>query len=220
MSDFRDNIQNYISTRFAPEDDLLKQILQDQLAGGGPMMNIGPDQGKFLSLLIQLHKPRRVLELGSYFGYSSIWIARALQKLESKEPGHRLDCIEISEKQCNIIKKYFQIAGLEYLVNVHQGAGLDLMNKFKNENQFFDMIFIDADKANYPLYLDLAYSLLPIGGVLLADNCLWDGKVLNTENPDNQTLAIQKFNDKLSVHDDFDSLIVTIQDGLAIGIKR
>jgi caffeoyl-CoA O-methyltransferase len=220
MSDFRDKIQNYIAGRFAPEDDLLKQILQDQLAGGGPMMNIGPDQGKFLSLLIQLHKPRRVLEVGSYYGYSSIWIARALQKLEDTKPGHRLECIEISEKQCNIIKDYFQTAGLQDIVTIHQGAGLDLMNKLKNEKQIFDMIFIDADKANYPIYLDLAYELLPSGGVLIADNCLWDGKVLNNDNPDNQTAAIQKFNDKLAIHQGFDSLIITIQDGLAIGIKR
>ena len=220
MSDFRDQIQNYISTRFAPEDDLLNQILQDQLAGGGPMMNIGPDQGKFLSLLIQLHKPRRVLEVGSYYGYSSIWIARTLQKLEGLETGHRLDCIEVSEKQCQIIRNFFRTADLENLVTVHQGTGIDLMNKFKNENQIFDMIFIDADKANYPLYLDLAYSLLPSGGVLLADNCLWDGNVLNNKNPDNQTIAIQNFNDKLANHRGFDSVIITIQDGLAMGIKR
>jgi caffeoyl-CoA O-methyltransferase len=220
MSDNRNQLQTYISSKFAPEDDLLKQILQDQLAGGGPMMNIGPDQGKFLSLLIQIHQPQRILEIGSYYGYSSIWIARALQKLETLKPGHRLECVEVSQKQCQIIQNYFKIAGLENLVTIHHGAGLDLMHKFKNENQFFDMIFIDADKANYPKYLDLAYELLPKGGILLADNCLWDGKILNTENPDNQTSAIQQFNEKLAIHEGFNSVIITIQDGLAIGIKH
>jgi caffeoyl-CoA O-methyltransferase len=220
MSDTRNAVIEYICDRFAREDDLLKQILQDQLAGGGPMMNIGPDQGKLLDLLVRLHKPRLVLELGSYFGYSSIWIARALKDLSAIKPGHQLYCVEISEKQCSIIKNYLSQAGLSDLVTVTQGAGLDLMNKFIRDGMSFDMIFIDADKANYPHYLDLAYALLPSGGLLLVDNCIWNGQVADLNFNDTQTQSIRAFNDKLAAHEGFNSVIITIQDGLALGIKK
>ena len=242
MSDFRGGVADYISETFKLEDEILKDIIKQQSSASGPMMNIGPDQGKLIELLIKIHKPQRVLEIGSYFGYSAVWLARALKSNlvkadENAEIGDceqtpsgrvaertssrqypLLTCLEKSSKQVPIIKDNLEKAGLSSITEVLEGDALDFLKKQAVDS--FDLIFIDADKANYPLYLDLAYSLLPNGGVLIADNCLWDGKVLNTENPDNQTLAIQKFNDKLSIHDGFDSLIVTIQDGLAIGIKR
>lgn len=215
MSDYRSEIVDYICERFAQEDELLKDVLEQQRKGGGPMMNVGPDQGKFLSLLVKLHKPKNILEVGSYFGYSSVWLARAV-----KEIGTHLYCAEISEPQCKIIEANLKKDALSDCTTVLQGSGVDIMNKFINEGKSFEMIFVDADKTNYSNYLDLATRLLPSGGLLLVDNCIWDNKVLDKVNPDSSTKAIQAFNDKLAVHPDFDSLIVTIQDGLAFAVKK
>ncbi len=214
MSDFRTEIVNYISSRFAQEDEVLNELLLDQKSGGGPMMNIGPDQGKFLYLITVLLKPQRILELGSYYGYSAIWMARGLEKLGTG----KLHCVEVSDKQCQVIKKHIEKAGLVDFTDVHHGSGIDMMKKFIKENQSFDVIFVDADKANYVNYLDLAYDLLPVGGLLLVDNCLWDAKVLDSD-VDTITKNIQAFNDKLAADKRFESSILTIQDGLSFSVK-
>lgn len=213
MSDSRNPVVEYICRLFVEEDSLLKNILERQLMSGGPMMNVGPDQGKLLYLLAKLINPQRVLEVGSYFGYSSVWLARALPS------GAKLHCVEVSEPQCRVLEKTFIEAGLQDLVDVHQGSGVDLMQKFINEKKSFDLIFIDADKKNYPNYLKLADQLLISGGVLLVDNCLWNNKVLES-NPDEQTRAIQKFNLDLASHKNFESTLITIQDGLVLAIKN
>lgn len=221
MSDSRDLLVEYISERFAQEDELLLDILQQQRDGGGPMMNIGPDQGKFLYLLVQLMKPSQVLEVGSYFGYSSVWIARSLRGTSvTKQSNAKLHCVEVSAKQCEILAQNFKRDGLGDVTEIHQGSGLDLMQKFIDEKRQFEMIFIDADKANYSNYLDLAYDLLPSGGLLLVDNCFWDGKVVDINVSDKQTQSIRDFNDKLAKHSGFESSLVTIQDGLAFAVKR
>ena len=222
MSDARDTLIQYISERFAQEDGLLQDILEQQRQGGGPMMNIGPDQGKFLYLLVKLMQPKQVLELGSYYGYSSIWLARSLlssRGAERRRDLPKLHCIEVSAKQCEILKANFAKDGLEDYTEVHQGSGIDLMQKFIDEAKQFDMVFVDADKANYVNYLDLAYDLLPSGGLLLVDNCFWDGKVLDSGADDKQTQSIRDFNDKLAQHSGFESSLVTIQDGLAFAVK-
>lgn len=217
MSDLRNPVTEYIIERFAQEDEILKNILENQKAGQGPQMNIGADQGKLLELLVKIHKPKRILEIGSYYGYSSIWLARALAKLSS---GEKLVCVEVSEKQCDILKEHFKLAQIEAFTEVIQGSGIEIMTKFINEKKFFDMIFIDADKANYPQYLELSAKLLPKGGLLTVDNTLWNGKVIDESIKDKQTCSIREFNDKLSLSQDFDSLIITIQDGLALAIKN
>lgn len=216
MSDERSPVVNYISERFASEDTVLKSVLETQFAGGGPMMNIGPDQGKFLALLVKLMRPQNVLEVGSYYGYSAIWMARALRAVE----GSKLHCIEVSEPQCKILTEHMKLAAVEDLVEIHHGSGLDVMNRFINEGRQFEMVFIDADKANYSNYLDLSISLIPSGGLLLVDNCLWNGQVVDSSYGDKQTQAIRDFNDRLAASGDFESVILTVQDGLAMAIKK
>ncbi len=213
MSDQRPALIKYINDSFAPEDKVLKDILAQQEAAGGPMMNVGPDQGKFLYLLMKMLKPKKVLEIGSYFGYSAVWLARAL------EEASELLCVERSEKQCQIIKNNLQKAGLDKKTTVYQASGLDAMQKFIDEDQKFDVIFIDADKKNYPNYFKLAAQLLEKDSVLLVDNCIWSERILD-ENPDEQTQAIKEFNKLLAESQDFESTLLTIQDGLCIGIKN
>ncbi len=226
MSDERNAVVNYISERFAREDTVLKQILDAQRAGGGPMMNIGPDQGKLLALLVKLMRPQNVLEVGSYYGYSAVWIARALRggviarSEATKQSIPALHCIEVSEPQCKILHEHMKLAEVDDLVKIYQGSGIDVMNKFIDEGRQFEMVFIDADKANYSNYLDLSAKLIPSGGLLLVDNCLWNGQVIDSSFNDNQTQAIRDFNDKLAKSKDFESVILTVQDGLALAVKK
>lgn len=212
MSDERSALINYITENFAQEDSLLKDIICQQEAAGGPMMNVGPDQGKFLYLLMKMLKPKTVLEIGSYFGYSAVWLARALDK------DAMLTCVESSGKQCQIIKENLRKAGLDKVTQVLEAKGLDVMQKFVFEKEIFDVIFIDADKKNYPNYFKEASKLLRKGGVLLVDNCIWYGKILDA-NPDDQTQAIIEFNRLLAESKDFESTLLTVQDGLCIGVK-
>jgi predicted O-methyltransferase YrrM len=213
MSDERTALIEYISKNFAPEDEVLKGIIKQQEVAGGPMMNVGPDQGKFLYLLMKMLKPKTVLEIGSYFGYSALWIARALSD------DAMLTCVERSGKQVEIIKENLVTAGLENKSEVIEAAGLDAMQKFVSEEKTFDVIFIDADKKNYPNYFKEASKLLKSGGVLLVDNCIWSGRILD-ENPDEQTKAIIEFNRLLAQSKDFESTLLTVQDGLCIGVKK
>ncbi len=227
MSDERSPLINYISGLFAPEDYILNNVLAAQEAGGGPMMNIGPDQGKFLYLLVKLARAQNVLEIGSYYGYSSIWLGRAVHELNlsrkrlCKEVFHKLDCVELDIEQADIVRNHLRDAGLEECSEVFTGSGVAMMEKFITEGRCYDVIFVDADKGNYPQYLDLASKLLPSGGLLLVDNVIWSGRVLEPDaNCDKNTLAIKAFNEKLAKSADFDSVITTVQDGLALAVKR
>lgn len=215
MSDERTAVVEYISERFAQEDFLLNNILADQEAGGGPMMNIGPDQGKFLNLLIKIHKPKRILEVGSYFGYSSIWMGRAARDIDAQ-----LVCVEKSAEQVEIIRNYIEQDQLTNNMQIIAASGVDQMQKFIDTDKSFDMVFIDADKGNYSNYLDLAAQLLPQGGLVLVDNTIWYGKVADQSFEDNTTQSIRDFNDKLAQDERFESVIVTVQDGLAMGLKK
>ncbi len=213
MSDERNSIINYICELYAPEDDLCRKILAKQ-ASLGPMMNIGPDQAKFITLLISMLKPQRFLELGSYCGYSSLWIARALQALG---PNHHLHCIESSAKHIEVLQEHLAEAAVLDLCTIYQGLGIDVMTELIKQEIKFDMIFIDADKNNYPQYLELAWELLPRGGILLADNTLWGGEVINSNSTDTRVQALRLFNEELAKK--WNSCLLTIQDGLSIGIR-
>ncbi len=227
MSDDRSPVVEYISNLFAPEDYILNNVLAAQEAGGGPMMNIGPDQGKFLYLLVKLVRAQNVLEIGSYYGYSSIWLGRAVHELNltrkrlCKEVFHKLDCVELDATQAEIVRGHLRDAGLEDCSEVFSGSGVELMERFISEGRFYDVIFVDADKGNYPKYMDLAAKLLPSGGLLLVDNVIWSGRVLEPDaNCDKNTVAIKAFNEKLAQSGDFDSVITTVQDGLALAVKH
>jgi predicted O-methyltransferase YrrM len=229
MSDFRGGVADYISETFKLEDEILKDIIKQQSSASGPMMNIGPDQGKLIELLIKIHKPQRVLEIGSYFGYSAVWLARALKSNlvkadENAEIGvsvHALlTCLEKSSKQVPIIKDNLEKAGLSSITEVLEGDALDFLKKQAVDS--FDLIFIDADKANYPHYFTFAEKILRSGGLLLVDNVLglYNSEVLDLANNDPRILAIRKFNQMLAGSEIFDSTILSIQSGLAIAVKK
>jgi len=224
MSDFKTPLSEYLSNLFKYEDDFLTDLIEQQRLAGGPMMNIGADQAKLIEILINVHKPLRVLEIGSYFGYSGIWMARALKYNYDKafyKEGEKplLTCVEKSSKQIDIIRSNFRKADLECFLELIQSAGIDYMKKLSPNS--FDLIFIDADKNNYPEYLKLAEGLLKQGALLLVDNVLGlhAHEVLDLENKDLRIEAIRQFNRDLAESKCLKATIIGIQAGLAIALK-
>jgi caffeoyl-CoA O-methyltransferase len=176
-------------------------------------MQIGPDQGQFLTFLTGLIGARRVVEVGTFTGYSSLCIARALP-----EDGH-LICCDISEEWTSIGQKAWKRAGLADRIELRLGRGLDTVRDLPKE-EHLDLVFIDADKGGYVSYWNELVPRVRPGGLLLADNVLWSGQIVDDDADDAETQALRAFND-LAVGDHrVEVMILTAFDGLLLARKR
>ena len=170
----------------------------------------GPVQGRFLKMIVEMCGARRVLELGSFTGYSGICLASGLP-----EDGH-LDTLEINDELEDLILEGFSRAGLRERISLHIGDCLETLKRFREEGREpYDLVFIDANKRDYPEYYELMFDLVRPGGWILADNVLWDGKVALDPMPqDRQTLGIDSFNRRVASDPRVESVIIPIRDGL------
>ena len=170
----------------------------------------GPVQGRFLKMIVEMCGARRVLELGSFTGYSGICLASGLP-----EDGH-LDTLEINDELEDLILEGFSRAGLRERISLHIGDCLETLKRFREEGREpYDLVFIDANKRDYPEYYELVFDLVRPGGWILADNVLWDGKVALDPMPqDRQTLGIDNFNRRVASDPRVESVIIPIRDGL------
>lgn len=170
----------------------------------------GPVQGRFLKMIVEMCGARRVLELGSFTGYSGICLASGLP-----EDGH-LDTLEINDELEDLILEGFSRAGLRERISLHIGDCLETLKRFQEEGrEAYDLVFIDANKRDYPEYYELVFDLVRPGGWILADNVLWDGKVALDPMPqDRQTLGIDSFNRRVASDPRVESVIIPIRDGL------
>ena len=170
----------------------------------------GPVQGRFLKMIVEMCGARRVLELGSFTGYSGICLASGLP-----EDGH-LDTLEINDELEDLILEGFSRAGLRERISLHIGDCLETLKRFREEGrELYDLVFIDANKRDYPEYYELVFDLVRPGGWILADNVLWDGKVALDPLPqDRQTLGIDSFNRMVASDPRVESVIIPIRDGL------
>ena len=170
----------------------------------------GPVQGRFLKMIVEMCGARRVLELGSFTGYSGICLASGLQ-----EDGH-LDTLEINDELEDLILEGFSRAGLRERISLHIGDCLETLKRFREEGREpYDLVFIDANKRDYPEYYELVFDLVRPGGWILADNVLWDGKVALDPMPqDRQTLGIDNFNRRVASDPRVESVIIPLRDGL------
>lgn len=170
----------------------------------------GPVQGRFLKMIVEMCGARRVLELGSFTGYSGICLASGLP-----EDGH-LDTLEINDELEDLILEGFSRAGLRERISLHIGDCLETLKCFREEGREpYDLVFIDANKRDYPEYYELVFDLVRPGGWILADNVLWDGKVALDPLPqDRQTLGIDNFNRRVASDPRVESVIIPIRDGL------
>jgi predicted O-methyltransferase YrrM len=200
-------IQQYSEQFTSVESAILKELNRETHAKIlMPRMLSGHLQGRLLSMLSHMIQPRRILEIGTYTGYSAICLAEGLQ-----EDG-LLHTIEINEELESFAKKYFQKAGVLHKIQMHIGNALDIIPLL---DEVFDLVFIDADKEHYAAYYDLVFDKVRKDGFIIADNVLWSGKVLS-EKKDKDTAAIHAFNKKIAADIRVEHLLLPVRDGIMI----
>ena len=204
-------VAEYVRALFAPEDDLLRELRVEAEQRGLPQIQISPEEGRLLQVLLTAARAGRVLEIGTLAGYSAIWMARALPQ------GGRLVTIEIEPAHAELAREFVTRAGLADVVDVRTGDARVLLEEL-DDKEPFDACFIDADKSGYPVYLQHALRLVRSGGLILGDNALWSGRVLREPESD-ETRAMQAFNQRLA-QPDLLGTIVPVRDGLAVAVVR
>jgi caffeoyl-CoA O-methyltransferase len=207
-----DKTGDYISALFAPEDELLASLREEADRTGLPPIAVSADEGRLLQVLLTSIRARRVLEVGTLGGYSAIWMARALP-----EDGELLS-IEIEQKHAEFARRYVERAGLAERIEIRVGRALEVLPSLDGEK--FDAVFIDADKEPKPTYYEWALRLLRPGGLVIADNTLWGGKVYDEAEHDEKTKAVREFNRRMATDPRVLSILVPTHDGVAIGVVR
>ncbi|TXH25271.1 MAG: O-methyltransferase [Cyclobacteriaceae bacterium] len=206
-----DDIEAYVQAHTTAEPDLLKKIARDTHAQVlKPRMLSGNVQGRFLSLISKLMQPNVVLEIGTYTGYSAICLAEGLA------PGGKLITIDINEELENRVRGYFEQAGLKDVVDYRIGNALNLLPAI---NETIDLVFVDADKENYLKYYNLVIDKVRSGGLILADNVLWSGKITQTKT-DKDTRALQEFNDAVVADGRVECMLLPLRDGIMMARKK
>jgi len=206
-------IESYCVTHSTPVDAVLAELeRRTYLTQILPRMLSGPWQARLLHLLVKMRAPARVLEIGTFTGYSAIAMASALPE------GGRLDTIEQNEELEGVIREFVDKAGLSDRIRLHIGDAFDVLDTLDSG---FDFVFLDADKERYPDYLDVLVPMMTPGGVLIADNVLWDGKVVGAEDDsDRQTRGIRRFNERVLAHPALENVIIPLRDGVNLIVKK
>jgi predicted O-methyltransferase YrrM len=206
MIDFTYAIEEYLEQHTTPMDEVLHELYREtHLHAMNPRMASGPVQGRFLQLLCQLMQPKKVLEIGTFTGFATICMARGMAS------DGLLTTIEANEEYEGIIRKYLAKTAVADRVKLIIGDAKEVIPTLEGG---FDLVFIDADKISYPSYYDLMIEKLNPGGVVLADNVLWEGKVLNVGTKERDTKAIQAFNDKVQNDPRVENVLLPLRDGL------
>ncbi len=209
-----DPYQQFLRDLFHSDDDDLSRLQEEAESEGIPNMSIGPEQGKFLQLLVQLTGARKVLEIGVLGGYSGSWIARALP-----EDG-RLIGLELEQKHADFARRQWRRMGLAGKIEVRVGPALKSLPHLAEEAPF-DLVFIDADKGNYPEYLDYALRYSRPGTVILGDNVEMWGSLVDPEKQDwDWVQGMRNFAHVLSSHERLASTVVPYPDGLAMAVVK
>ena len=203
-----EDIEAYAQAHSMPESDLCRELREEtQRRMESPQMMVGPLEGTFLKMMTQLVQATSVLEIGIFTGYSALCFAEALPV-----DGTVITC-EVDEESAALARQYFARSPIGKKIDVRMGPALDTMRHLTGP---FDLIFIDADKINYVNYYRRSLDLLAPQGVILIDNVLWDGDVLNQPPPDDKTAAIQELNQVVSSDARVSSVLVTIRDGVLV----
>lgn len=204
------SLNDYCEAHTTPQGEVLYELEREtNLKTLAPQMLSGHLQGQFLTLLSTLMRPKMILEIGTFTGYAAICLAQGLA-----EDGI-LHTIEANHEMEHIITKYIKKAGLEHKIQLHLGRAEEIIPTF---DVIFDLVFIDAGKQQYEIFYDLIFDKVKPGGLIIADNVLWSGKVVSGEN-DPDTNVIRAFNDKVNQDPRVENLILPIRDGLLLARK-
>ncbi len=201
-------IEEYLLQLFPINDPVLKKMEERYKISNFP--SVGPLIGQFLHQLTIMTKAYRVFEMGSGFGYSALWIAKALP------PDGKIICTDLSEENKQLAEKYFKAAGELHKLDFRIGNAIEILEK---EQEPLDIIFCDIEKEYYPRAFKIALSKLKQGGLLLADNVLWKGRITDPRINDQATKGVKKFNQLISTTENVASVIIPIRDGLSVTIK-
>ena len=208
-------LSEYCETYSSNEPQYLKEIArQTHLTQINPRMLSGHLQGRFLKMMVQLLQPKNILEIGTYTGYSAICMAEGLKE------GGKIDTIELNEELENIILDNIEKAGFKNKIRPHIGDALKIIPQIL-ETVNFDLVFIDADKQNYPLYFNLLKDRMNPGALIIADNVLWSGKVIDADEckTDKETIAINEYNKIVAEDISFETVLLPIRDGISLARK-
>ena len=209
-------LYDYLQSVSLREPEILTQLRQETAQHPMAQMQIAPDQGQFMALLVQLIGAKKTLEVGVFTGYSSLVVALALP------PEGKVVACDVSEEYTNIARRYWQQAGVADKIELHIAPAQETLKSLLAEGQAgtFDFAFIDADKSNYEIYYEHALELVRPGGLIIVDNVLWSGRVADPQVQDNRTKAIRSLNQKLHQDQRVTLSLVPIGDGLTLALKR
>lgn len=207
----------YIADLLANEDDILNQVIRSLDDNGLPQHSVSANQGKFLQSMLMACNARKVLELGTLGGYSTIWMARGLPK------DGKVITIESDARHAEVAQKNINLAGLADKIEIKTGKALDILPGLIAKNGVFDLIFVDADKPPYAEYLELALQLSRPGTILLFDNVIREGKVLDKQSTDEKVCGVQRFNTALAADARVTATILQTvgakeHDGIAVAV--
>jgi caffeoyl-CoA O-methyltransferase len=206
----------YIMNTSVREPEVARRLREETQQLENAQMQIGPDQGQFMQLLVQLLCARKTLEVGVFTGYSSLWVAMGLP-----DDGRIIAC-DISEDYTAVARRYWKQAGVDQKIDLRLAPALETLDQLlkAGEAGSFDFAFIDADKTNYENYYERALQLLRVGGLIAIDNTIWSGKVADPAVRDADTVAIRRLNEKLFRDERITLSMLTVGDGLTLALKR
>ncbi len=212
LFDTENLLNQYIEEHSTHQDEILEELYRyTYLNMVNPRMIAGPILGKFLEMISCMTRPEKILEIGTYTGYSAICLAKGLK------PGGKLITIEINDELREISLLYFKKAGLADKIELRNGDAIKILPLI---NESFDLVYIDGDKEQYPYFYTLVKKLLKKGGFMLADNVLWNGKIIKAnKNPDKSTKGILEFNKMVQDDTEVENVLLPFRDGLMM-IKK
>jgi caffeoyl-CoA O-methyltransferase len=208
-------LQEYVEAHSTPPDEILTELAEQtaRMFGARAGMQIGPEQGTFMTLLARLVGAASAVEVGTFTGYSAICVARGL-----RDDG-RLLCCDVSEEWTSVAREYWKRAGLADRIDLRLGPAARTLRELPDDATF-DFAFIDADKPSYVEYWDLIVPMIRPNGVILVDNTLWSGQVADPRITDDSVQAIRQFNDHAAADHRVEVVLLPIGDGLSLARKR
>ena len=213
---FDEKTYQYLVKTSVREPDVARRLRDETQKLPQAQMQIGPDQGQFMQLLVQLIRAKKTIEVGVFTGYSSLWVANGLP-----DDGRTVAC-DVSEEYTAVARRYWKEAGVDHKIDLQLRPALETLDELLSNNQggSFDFAFIDADKTNYQNYYERILKLLRAGGLIAVDNTIWSGRVADPKETDPDTVAIRKFNDQLHFDERIALSMLTVGDGLTLAMKK
>jgi caffeoyl-CoA O-methyltransferase len=210
-----ERLYRYLLEHSVREPQVLRELREETAKLPMAGMQIGPDQGQFMALLVKLMGAKRCLEIGVFTGYSSLSVALALP------PGGRIIACDVSEEWTAVARHYWEKAGVAHKIDLRLGEALATLDALRAGGEgTFDFAFIDADKGNYLAYYERCLQLLRKGGLIAVDNTLWSGEVANPDNQKSDTVSLRRFNEALHRDERVDLALLPVGDGLTLALKR